>query len=41
MTFELLDLDHVGISVPDLDEGVETYRRLLRVEPVHRLLHRR
>jgi methylmalonyl-CoA/ethylmalonyl-CoA epimerase len=36
VTFELLDLDHVGISVPDLDEAVETYRRLLRVEPVHR-----
>jgi len=36
MTFELTDIDHVGIAVDDLDTTVERYRRLLGVEPVHR-----
>lgn len=30
------DIDHVGIAVDDLDDAVETYRRTLGVEPVHR-----
>lgn len=32
----ILDIDHVGIAVTDLDEAVERYRRTLRVEPSHR-----
>ena len=36
MTIELSDIDHVGISVPDLEAAVEEYRRLLGVEPAHR-----
>ena len=36
MTFELTDIDHVGIAVDDLEAAVERYRRLLGVEPVHR-----
>jgi methylmalonyl-CoA/ethylmalonyl-CoA epimerase len=36
MTFELTDIDHVGIAVDDLEIAVERYRRLLGVEPVHR-----
>jgi methylmalonyl-CoA/ethylmalonyl-CoA epimerase len=36
MTFELTDIDHVGIAVDDLEASVERYRRLLGVEPVHR-----
>jgi methylmalonyl-CoA/ethylmalonyl-CoA epimerase len=32
----LTDLDHVGIAVPDLDQAVATYERLLRVAPAHR-----
>lgn len=36
MTIELVEIDHVGIAVPDLDGAVEEYRRLLGVEPSHR-----
>jgi methylmalonyl-CoA epimerase len=32
----ILDIDHVGIAVPDLDDAVERYGRTLGVEPVHR-----
>ena len=38
MTLQLLDLDHVGIAVADLEAAVERYRALLGVEPVHREL---
>jgi methylmalonyl-CoA/ethylmalonyl-CoA epimerase len=36
VTIELVEIDHVGIAVPDLDAAVEEYRRLLGVEPSHR-----
>lgn len=32
----ILDIDHVGIAVDDLDGSVERYRRMLGVEPTHR-----
>ena len=32
----LLDIDHVGIAVADLDAAVREYRSILGVEPVHR-----
>jgi methylmalonyl-CoA/ethylmalonyl-CoA epimerase len=32
----LLDIDHVGIAVTDLDGAVEDYRAALGAEPVHR-----
>jgi methylmalonyl-CoA/ethylmalonyl-CoA epimerase len=32
----LTDIDHVGIAVPDLDQAVATYERLLAVAPSHR-----
>lgn len=32
----ILDIDHVGIAVEDLDAAVEHYRRTLGVEPTHR-----
>jgi methylmalonyl-CoA epimerase len=32
----LLDIDHVGIAVDDLDTEIERYRRALGVEPIHR-----
>ena len=32
----LTDIDHVGIAVPDLDQAVATYERLLAVAPAHR-----
>ena len=32
----ILDIDHVGIAVTDLEEAVARYRRTLRVEPTHR-----
>jgi methylmalonyl-CoA/ethylmalonyl-CoA epimerase len=32
----ILDIDHVGIAVHDLDASVESYRRTLGVEPTHR-----
>lgn len=32
----LLDIDHVGIAVDDLDAAVEEYRVALGAEPVHR-----
>jgi methylmalonyl-CoA/ethylmalonyl-CoA epimerase len=32
----LLDIDHVGIAVSDLDAAVEQYRTALGTEPVHR-----
>jgi methylmalonyl-CoA epimerase len=31
----LTDIDHVGIAVPDLDQAVATYERLLGVAPTH------
>ena len=36
MTISLVDIDHVGIAVPDLEAAVDEYRRLLGVEPSHR-----
>ena len=36
MTIHLLDIDHVGIAVEDLEGSVERYRTLLGIEPVHR-----
>jgi len=32
----ILDIDHVGIAVLDLDDAVERYRRTLGVEQIHR-----
>ena len=32
----IVDIDHVGIAVNDLDAAVEHYRRTLGVEPSHR-----
>ncbi len=32
----ILDIDHVGIAVDDLEGAVERYRRTLGVEPSHR-----
>jgi methylmalonyl-CoA/ethylmalonyl-CoA epimerase len=32
----ILDIDHVGIAVGDLDAAVEHHRRTLGVEPTHR-----
>jgi methylmalonyl-CoA/ethylmalonyl-CoA epimerase len=32
----ILDIDHVGIAVDDLDASVERYRSTLGVEPAHR-----
>lgn len=32
----ILDIDHVGIAVEDLEGSVERYRRTLGVEPSHR-----
>lgn len=32
----ILDIDHVGIAVDDLEGSVEHYRRTLGVEPSHR-----
>jgi len=32
----LLDIDHVGIAVDDLEAEVERYRHILGVEPIHR-----
>lgn len=32
----ILDVDHVGIAVEDLEESVERYRRTLGLEPAHR-----
>lgn len=32
----ILDIDHIGIAVLDLDAAVERYRRTLGVEPSHR-----
>jgi methylmalonyl-CoA/ethylmalonyl-CoA epimerase len=32
----ILDIDHVGIAVRDLDDAVERYRRTMGVEPTHR-----
>jgi len=36
VTIHLVDIDHVGIAVADLEEAVEHYRASLGVEPVHR-----
>jgi methylmalonyl-CoA/ethylmalonyl-CoA epimerase len=32
----ILDIDHVGIAVEDLEAAVQRYRRTLGVEPSHR-----
>jgi methylmalonyl-CoA epimerase len=32
----ILDIDHVGIAVDDLEASVASYRRTLGVEPAHR-----
>ncbi|MDH3540147.1 MAG: methylmalonyl-CoA epimerase [Acidimicrobiia bacterium] len=32
----LINIHHIGIAVRDLDAAIEEYRRLYRVEPVHR-----
>jgi methylmalonyl-CoA epimerase len=32
----LINIDHVGIAVRDLDAAIEEYRRQYRVEPTHR-----
>lgn len=32
----LVEIDHVGIAVEDLDAAVEHYRRTLGLEPTHR-----
>jgi methylmalonyl-CoA epimerase len=32
----ILDIDHIGIAVDDLEGSVERYRRMLGVEPAHR-----
>jgi methylmalonyl-CoA/ethylmalonyl-CoA epimerase len=32
----LIDVDHVGIAVEDLEAAVERYRRAFGVEPAHR-----
>jgi methylmalonyl-CoA/ethylmalonyl-CoA epimerase len=32
----ILDIDHVGIAVPNLDDAVDRYRRTLGMEPSHR-----
>ena len=36
MTIHLVDIDHVGIAVDDLEDSVERYRTMLGVEPVLR-----
>ena len=36
MTIHLVDIDHVGIAVDDLEGSVERYRAMLGVEPVLR-----
>jgi methylmalonyl-CoA/ethylmalonyl-CoA epimerase len=32
----IVDIDHVGIAVQDLDDAIERYRRTLGVDPAHR-----
>jgi methylmalonyl-CoA/ethylmalonyl-CoA epimerase len=32
----IVDIDHVGIAVLDLDDAVERYRRTFGMEPTHR-----
>jgi methylmalonyl-CoA/ethylmalonyl-CoA epimerase len=36
VSLELLDIDHVGIAVSDLEASVAEYRRLFGIEPSHR-----
>ncbi len=36
MSSVLVEIDHVGIAVGDLDAAVEEYRRAFGLEPVHR-----
>jgi len=36
VTIHLVDIDHVGIAVEDLEDSVERYRTTLGLEPVHR-----
>jgi methylmalonyl-CoA/ethylmalonyl-CoA epimerase len=38
VTILLTDVDHIGIAVEDLDTSVESYRRILGIEPAHREL---
>ena len=36
MTIHLVDIDHVGIAVEELEDSVERYRTIFGLEPVHR-----
>lgn len=36
MSISLIDIDHVGVAVDDLDGAVDRYRRMLGAEPTHR-----
>jgi len=36
MSSVLVEIDHIGIAVGDLDAAVEEYRRAFGLEPVHR-----
>jgi methylmalonyl-CoA/ethylmalonyl-CoA epimerase len=36
VSIDLTDIDHVGIAVENLEAAVQTYRRLLGLEPAHR-----
>ena len=36
MTIALIDIDHVGIAVADLETAVDEYRLVLGLEPTHR-----
>jgi methylmalonyl-CoA/ethylmalonyl-CoA epimerase len=36
VTIRLTDVDHIGIAVEDLEASVESYRRILGIEPAHR-----
>ena len=36
MSISLVDIDHVGVAVDDLDGAVDRYRRMLGAEPTHR-----
>jgi methylmalonyl-CoA/ethylmalonyl-CoA epimerase len=38
VTIRLTDVDHIGIAVEDLEASVESYRRILGIEPAHREL---
>lgn len=36
MTIALIDIDHVGIAVTDLEAAIDEYRVVLGLEPTHR-----